>query len=180
LAGQFPYTFQLTRAGRRLLEASDDHPLLPRFVERLATRCPGLPDDAISLLSDAIECLDRGLLRPAVVLMGVAYEVAVEQVVVTQFNAGAQLTAPSETSAAKRIAEIRRVIIGPLPEKTGPQKERKGALVAAYDFADHLRRRRNDGAHTTPRHGLEDRAEIEEFLISAGRHIPTVWSLRIP
>ena len=61
----FPITLLLTQSGRRFLELSEDHPLLPGFVDRIAARCPGMPDDVLSLLVDARTCLDHALIRPA-------------------------------------------------------------------------------------------------------------------
>ena len=57
------------------------------------------------------------------------------------------------------------------------EREERFAVRAAYDFADQLRRRRNDAAHTAPKYDFEDREEAEEFLISAGRHLPNVWRM---
>jgi hypothetical protein len=48
-----------------------------------------------------------------------------------------------------------------------PDKEHQYAALAACDFADQLRRRRNDGAHTAPTYEFEDREEAEEFLVSS-------------
>jgi hypothetical protein len=56
-------------------------------------------------------------------------------------------------------------------------REHQFAADAACDFADQLRRRRNDGVHTTPTYGFEDREEAEEFLVSAGRHLPHLWRM---
>jgi hypothetical protein len=79
---RFPRKLHLTASGQRLLGRPDhDHPMLPGFVERLAKRCHALPDAVISALVDATACLDHGLTRPAIVLVGVAYEIAVEHVV---------------------------------------------------------------------------------------------------
>src|SRR5579872_3247084 len=72
-ASGLPHSLLLTRAGLRFVNATDDHPLRPRFVDRLVARCPGLPDEVTSLLTDARQCLDAGLMRPAIVLMGVGY-----------------------------------------------------------------------------------------------------------
>ena len=72
---------RLTARGARLLDGTDDDPLLPGFLDRIRLRCPDLPDGVVALLADARECLDRCLLRPAVILMGVAYELAIEEVV---------------------------------------------------------------------------------------------------
>jgi hypothetical protein len=178
LANQYPITLHLTRSGLRLLDGPKDHPLLPGFADRIAQRCPHLPDDVLSLLLDARSCLDHGLMRPAIQLMGVAYEVAIEHVV-DSLLAKAKLNAAVATQkAAMRIAAIKAVIDQVLPNTTIQEKEERFAVHAAYDFADQLRRRRNDAAHTSPRYDFDDREEAEEFLVSAGRHLPSVWRMR--
>jgi hypothetical protein len=177
LANQYPITLHLTRSGVRFLDGAKDHPLLPGFVDRIAMRCPKLPDDVQSLLVDARSCLDHGLMRPAIHLMGVAYEVAIEHVV-DSMVAKTQLSALVATQkAAMRIAAIETVIDQLMPNTTIQEREERFAVHAAYDFADQLRRRRNDAAHTTPKYDFEDREEAEEFLVSAGRHLPNVWRM---
>lgn len=58
-----------------------------------------------------------------------------------------------------------------------PDSDDRTAAGAAYDFADHLRQRRNDAAHTTPAFDFDHADETDEFLVSAGRHGPALWSL---
>jgi hypothetical protein len=177
LANQYPITLHLTRSGQRFLDGTKDHPLLPGFVDRIAQRCSNLPDDALSLLIDARSCLDHGLMRPAIQLMGVAYEVAVEHVVGSMVTK-TQLNAVVATQkAAMRIAAIKGIIDQVMPNTTIQEKEERFAVHAAYDFADQLRRRRNDAAHTAPKYDFEDREEAEEFLVSAGRHLPNLWRM---
>lgn len=175
-----PITYRLTRAGDRFLKAAKDHPLIPGFVERVQVRCLDLPDGVVSLLADAQRCIEHGLLRPAVVVMGVAFEVATEEVV-DALVARAVLPAPTnELKAAARIAKVRKLLVDEIlfPGQKAEDKEKRGAALQAYDFADALRRRRNDAAHTAPTYGFEDREEIEELLVSAGRHLPALWSVR--
>jgi hypothetical protein len=66
--------------GRLLLDSADDHPLASGFLNRLRARHPEVPDALMVLLEDAQACLDVSLYRPAVVLLGLAYETAVEGV----------------------------------------------------------------------------------------------------
>jgi hypothetical protein len=172
LPNAYPYWLHLTRAGVRFLDAIDDHPLRPGFLDRVAGRCPGLPEEVLSLLADASRCLDAGLMRPAIVLMGVAYEVAVERVAESLVKKGQLKQADLDDNAAKLLAKVRTQVKGTLLDK-----EHQFAADAACDFADQLRRRRNDGAHTTPTYGFEDREEAEEFLVSAGRHLPHLWRM---
>ncbi len=97
----FPYWLLLTQAGLRFIDATEDHPLRPGFMDRLIARCPGLPDEVTSLLTDARRCLDAGLMRPAIVLMGVAYEVAVERVAESLVKKGRLKQADLDDKAAK-------------------------------------------------------------------------------
>jgi hypothetical protein len=173
LVNQFPITLRLTGTGARLLALAEDHPLLPQFVQRIGGRCPGLPDDVLSLLSDAGACLDNGLMRPAVVLMGVAYEVAVEHLVDALVGRGVLQAGAQNGRAAARITSIRNELETLFPGRA--PVDARSAAAQALDFADQLRRRRNDASHTQPTYGFEDRAEVEELLVSAGRHLPNLW-----
>jgi hypothetical protein len=81
-------------------------------------------------------------------------------------------------------AEVRELCIEALrnwhkshPNETQVAMHGALGLALPYDFADQLRRRRNDAAHTTPKYDFEDREEAEEFLVSAGRHLPNVWRM---
>lgn len=171
----FPIHFMLTRAGARLLAGPADHPLLPGFAHRLASRCPGLPPDVLSLLADAQACLDQGLMRPSVVLMGVAYEVAIEHIVETLVQRGALPAAAQNDRAAARINRLRGELLVLLPGNIN--LDARNASAQALDFADALRSRRNDASHTQPTYGFEDREEVEELLVSGGRHLPNLWRL---
>jgi len=177
-ANAFPGALRITRSGLRFLALAEDHPLLPGFVERVAARCPGLPGDVVSLLSDARECLDHGLMRPAIVLMGVAYEVAVERAIDALVTRNILPPVVSEKNAAVRIREVKAAIDTVMPGSTPKERDDRFAAHAAHDFADALRRRRNDASHTAPTYGFEDREEVEELLISAGRHLPNLWKVR--
>ncbi len=117
-------------------------------------------------------------MRPAIVLMGVAYEVAVEAVVETLVARNVLDAAVAEKKAAARISAVKAKIDTVLPSSTVQERDDRFAAHAAYDFADALRRRRNDASHTAPTYGFDDRAETEEFLVSAGRHLPSLWSVR--
>ncbi|HEV3194142.1 MAG TPA: hypothetical protein VGY54_26740 [Polyangiaceae bacterium] len=171
-----PITLKLTRSGERFLRLADDHPLLPGFLERLATRCPAISEDALSLIADARACLDHGLMRPAVVLLGVAYEVTVEHVFEALVSKG--VLSDTGQKAAARITALRGKIDDLILGKSQSAIDDRGASHRALDFADALRRRRNDASHTAPTYGFEDREEVEELIVSAGRHLPNLWRLR--
>jgi hypothetical protein len=172
---RYPITLHLTRAGVRFLDDTKDHPLLPGFVDRIAQRCIALPEDVVSLLVDARSCLDHALMRPAIQLMGVAYEVAIEHIVDSLVKKGVVPQGAANHHAAKRIEAVEKVI-----DQVLPNKDDRYPVRDAYDFADRLRERRNDAAHTAPKYDFSDRDEAEEFLISAGRHLPNLWRMFQP
>jgi hypothetical protein len=174
---QYPIRLHLTRLGCRFLDADEDHPLVPGFVDRIVARCPKLPDDVQSLLIDARSCLDHELVRPAIQLIGVAYELALDHVVESMVARTVLPQSATELRAARRIGAIRAKIDMVMPASTIQEKETRGAVHASYDFADQLRQRRNDAAHTSPKYDFDNRSEGEEFLVSAGRHLPHLWRM---
>lgn len=172
---RYPYWYRLTFAGVRFIEATDDHPLLPGFIDRVRTRCIGIPDGVLALLVDAQACLDHMLLRPAVAVMGLAYETAVEAVEADLITRN--LLPQMDRAAARRIGDVRAQVAALFPGNAGPPRDLRESVLQALDFADGLRRRRNDASHTTPRYDFSDRAEIEEVIVSAGRHLPNLWRI---
>jgi hypothetical protein len=177
----YPGSMRLTRRGARLIDGDDDNPALPGYLDRVRDRCPGLPDGVIALLVDARACLDHSLLRAAVVLMGVAYEIAIGEVVNKLDPLGIfdvkklPERLPAEKIRAMLVA-IRTDKVPALTSLSGPAAEAaKRAAVAAYDFADTLRQRRNEASHLQPLHDFDHGGETEEFLVSAGRHLTGLW-----
>lgn len=172
----YPTSMRLTERGGRLLESSDENPLLPGFLDRVRARCPDLPEGAIALLVDARACLDRSLMRPAIVLMGVAYELVVERVIEILVETSV-LTEVAREQPKQRIKRIKDLLGTEKAKGLLPHPDARTAAECAYDFAEALRQRRNDAAHTKPAFDFEQSEEAEEFLISAGRHLPALWSL---
>ena len=62
----------------RLFPDLEIDPALLRDADFVIAVC--IPDDTVALLEDAYACFERRLLRPAVMLLGVAFERAVEEV----------------------------------------------------------------------------------------------------
>jgi hypothetical protein len=166
---------RLTRQGLGFLGQTEDHPLLPGFVGRVRDRCRGIPDETIALLLDANDCLASSLRRPAVVMLGVAYEAAVEAVVASLVNHQILQPPALDLGAARRIAAVRGVIDNVMPDATPQERDDRFATHRAYNFADDLRQRRNHASHTDPRYGFIDRQEVEELLVGAGRNLPPLW-----
>lgn len=168
---------RLTAKGVRLIDGSDDNPMLPGFLDRIRARCPGLPDGVIALLVDARACCDHSLMRPAVVLMGVAYELAIEQVVDALVTKSLVHPNTPDQKAGERVKRIKALLASPQANTILPGSDARVAARAAYEFADHLRQRRNEAAHTTPIFDFDHTEETEEFLVSAGHHLFALWSL---
>jgi hypothetical protein len=172
-----PRNLHLTRRGAALLDGDEDNPLLPKFLDRIRERCPDLPDGVRALLSDARACLDHSLLRPAVMLMGVAYELAIEEVIRVLMRNGHLEKGTLKQEAGDRVKRVRDFIRTDALKAVLPERDDRRRAEAAYDFADQLRLRRNDAAHTRPTHDFVHLGETEEYLVSAGRHLPGLWSL---
>lgn len=174
----FPSSMQLTSRGLRLLERGEDDPLLPGFLDRIKLRCPGLPDGVLALLVDARQLLDRRFMRPAVILMGVAYELAIEEVVSKLIVKGLVNDKTLDLEAKRRLDRVRDMIRDETKlEMVVTEHDDKRRVQEAYAFADQLRLERNGAAHTRPAFDYVHREETEEFLVSAGRHLPGIWLL---
>lgn len=166
-------TFFMTAKGLRLLDAQGDHPMLPGFIARLKSRHPETPESVLAPLEDAQACLNHALLRPAVVLLGVALEAAVESVLLVLATRGlGEEKAGRKAEAGERVGKLKRLL-----GKLDLRPEERRLREAAIDFADHLRLRRNDGAHTTPQWPFDQVGEVEELLVSAGRHLPHLLAI---
>jgi hypothetical protein len=167
----YPTAYRITSVGAQFLDLDEDHPLLPDFVERVVARCPDLPDEVAVHLSDAHSCVEHGLGRPAVVLAGLAYEAAEDAII---DHLGNRVSVKSGAGAAARIAAVRKAIPTLMPDL-----EERGRADAAWDFADRLRERRNNGSHPRSYPDFSDLSEVHELLLSAGRHLPGLWSVRV-
>jgi len=176
---RYPIEFRLTARGVRFLDDTQndaDNPMLPGFLDRIGLRCPGIPESVVALLVDARACFDHSLMRPAVVLMGVAYEVAIERVV-EELVSKHFLEAKDRETAKDRIKRINTLLNSDIAKKACPNSDARTLAEEAYRFAEQLRQRRNDAAHTKPAFDFTHTPETEEYFVSAGRFLPGIWSL---
>jgi|GEM_PF-3823941 len=174
---RYPFQFRLTARGREFLRTVDEHPFHPARVVRTSERCPGLPREVLELLEDAQACMDRMLLRAGVLIIGIAYETVIERVAQDLVLAKDIPPKTLDENAAKRVGALREHVRQRLMKK---KDNAWYQAEAALDFADRLRSRRNDAAHTRQAYGFQDRGEVEELLVSAFRHLPGLWGLAIP
>lgn len=162
---------RITPRGRALFTADGDHPLSPGFMRRLCDRCPGLPDEVADQFQDALDCLEHGLLRPAVKQIGLAYETAVEAVGVALANKSYFDRTKFEDAAAwLRIDMVKKAL-----QRMAMTKGDRGQIDRAIDFVEIIRDRRNDGGHTRPRWPFNDVSEVESLITQAGMQLPTLW-----
>ena len=172
----YPVRYRFTSAGVRFFDADNDHPYLPGFVERVVARCKDLPDEVAVHLVDAQTCIEHGLGRPAVVLTGLAYEVAEDAVI---DHLASRIVLKKGAKAAEKIEAVKKAIPALLGASTNPvETETLGAAKSAWDFADRLRERRNQGSHPGAYPDFSDLEEVHELMLSAGRHLPGLWSVR--
>jgi hypothetical protein len=173
----YPTAMRLTTRGVALLNAKDDDPLLPGYLDRIRKRCPDIPEAVLALLVDARSCLDYSLFRPSIVLMGVAYEVAIAKVVESLSTRNLVKPNTPTLDASERLKRIVTLLDDDAKAKNDMKltSEERGLARAAYHFADLLRGRRNDGAHAIPALDFEHRGETEEYFVSAARYLPGIW-----
>lgn len=175
---ELPIRMRLTRAGGRLLDATVDHPLVPGAIQRMRARCTNMPAEIESLFADAQACIDHGLLRPAVTTMGLAYEAAIESVADSLIGQTLLPADVADASPARRLTAVRTYYDGLQVPRTPQERDDHLAIGLALDYANTLRRRRNDAVHTAPTYGFDDRPETEQLLVSALWHVPNLWRLR--
>jgi hypothetical protein len=133
---QFPLQWMLTTLGVKRLEG--DHPLAPGAMERIWQAFKTDHEDSLARLEDAHTCFDRGLWRPAVVLLGLAYE---ELIQITCARLQVALPKNVRPSAKAWLDALRTTIEG---HKTG---DAKTAALNALNVANAIRDARNNAAH---------------------------------
>lgn len=169
-------TVVLTGEACDFIHSSDPHPLLPGSVARVQARCGDLPGHVVDLLSDASECVSYGLNRPAIALLGFAYEAAIGEVLESLVRMG-RYTGNLPSRAWERVKVVRESIPRVFTGNGREAKEASSAAELACDFADKIRNRRNQASHAPKAYGFADHDEIEEFLTSGFRCLPDLWAM---
>lgn len=170
-------TVVLTGAAWDFVNSGDPHPLLPGAVARVKERCPGLPDHVVDLLSDASECLSHGLNRPAIALLGFAYEAVIVEVLKTLDTKGIVQQSKLPWQAVDRLKLLRSKVGEVFTGNGREAKEARDAAELACDLADKIRDRRNRASHPSQAYGFQDHDEIEEYLTSGFRRLPDLWAM---
>ncbi len=93
----------LTARGESFVASGEGHPLHPGFVKRFRDRASGVTDEVLSRMEDAISCVEKSLLRAALVMVGLAAE---ETLIVTHaamVNQGKIAKAAGSLAKAKNL-----------------------------------------------------------------------------
>jgi len=126
----------LTPLGEALVSAAPDHPRLAGALKRFADRHPKMPPVITARLEDAVMCIEKGLARPAVVMIGLAMECALKEV------ADSMSLPDGHHSAMARLAEIDAAC-----KKRHKKGEKHNKLHLACGHTEMIRERRNAAAH---------------------------------
>ena len=142
----------LTPRGAQLLHANHPCALTPSFAGKIAP----FSEDVRARLEDAQECLRVRLLRPAVIMVGLAFETMIGE----QFAAVGK---GAKGTNAERIAVLQKIVTAGESKKIGGSKAARGSL----DRACYVNDRRNNAAHATP---ADFEYEEVHDLIAAAPH----------
>lgn len=134
-----------------------EHPLAPGAMKRLWDKFGTDHEDSLARLEDAHRCFDHGLYRPAVVLLGLAYEELLGVVAV-------RLKVKWKQNAKDRLDELRKKIEG---HRIGDPKT---AALNALNVANSIREARNDAAHKAS--STWTALEVDELLADGMRAYP--------
>lgn len=127
-----------------------EHPLRPGTVERLWAQFGDDHEDSLARLEDAITCLEAGLYRAAVVLLGLSYEELVK-LLHERLDPKAKAY-----NALDRQKQVRKRV------ENAPNSEPKERALAALNVADSIREERNDAAHKAASEW--EATEVDELL----------------
>jgi len=155
----------ITDRGLRVLNDTD-HPRRPGFAERFAKRHPTIAQEVIDRLDDAAACLERGVLRAAVVMVGLAFEETLRAACENIKVAGHVRATPQK---AVEVMKALRDYVERLPQKM----DKRHTLLMALVAAEGVRTERNGSGHPGAR--FDDEDSVEDLLVSASRQIPVVW-----
>lgn len=149
----------------------------PEFGARLAGACPGIKSEIVARAEDASACLRHGLLRPAVVMIGVMFEEALAQLY-EDCDVEAKQTLRKAENHRQRLEQFQALVDvakGEFPAEF--RQNTQGSYVALVNLvAERIRRERNSAAHYGPdgRH----RQEVEALVNESVWALVELWKYR--
>ncbi len=163
----------LTARGERLVAGGDAHPLHPGFIKRFRDRTPGVTDEVLSRMEDAVSCVEKSLLRAALVMVGLAAEetlIVTHAAMVNQNHIG---KAAGTLAKAKNLLSDIEKAVASWTNANDEQHRLKMAITAV----ESIRTERNKASH--PGVVVDDAAAVEEILVLASRQLPVFWEIPI-
>jgi hypothetical protein len=175
----YPHLIQsltLTERGERLATDGELHPLHPGFIRRFRSSTPTATDAVVAHIEDAVTCLEARVLRPALMMLGVANEETIRIAHAALAHQGRFAAASSMASARQLLDDIERAVRA---WATGAKslKDEQHRLILATGSIEAIRVERNAAAH--PGNAGPDGAHIESLLILALHHLPVFWELLV-
>ena len=168
--------FGVTERGDRVLDSLQSHPLSPSFIDHLKQQVK-ITDSVLANLEDASECLHRGLLRAAVVMIGLAVEETISVSIDALVHLNKMTPPPAwGWKASVQIAHL-KTVVDTWISTPSTQKEEKLKMTMALSAFDGIRTVRNEAAHPGP--VTLGRDSIESLLILASIQIPVMWQIPI-
>lgn len=165
------YKLTLTEKGERVLSNGGEHPLHPGFISRFRTKAPTASDAVVAHLEDAVSCLENGLLRPSLMMLGLANEETVRVSHAALRHQGKVQAAPTLAKTRDLLSSIELIVRG------WPGKEEQHRLSLALAAAEVVRVERNDAAH--PGKKVTDEPHIEHLLSLVAHHCATLWEVLV-
>jgi len=164
------YKLTLTEKGERVLSNASEHPLHPGFISRFRAKAPTASDAVVAHLEDAVSCLENGLLRPSLMMLGLANEETIRA-------CHAALAYEKKVPAAPALAKTRDLLsaIEPVVRGWAGKREEQHRLSLALTAAEEIRVERNDAAH--PGKKVTDEPHIEHLLSLVAHHCAIFWEV---
>lgn len=163
----------LTAKGELIVDRLDHHPRHPGFIRRFRESAPTATDEVVAHLEDAVACLEAGLLRPALMMLGVVNErtIAITHAALVHEQ---KLSPPGARPPARTLlGEIEKVVRA--WKQGGGKAEDQHRLTMAIAAAETIRVERNEAAHPSKR--VDDVGQVESMAMSAASMLPVLWEL---
>lgn len=165
----------LTEKGERVVSKADEHPLHPGFIKRFRASAPTATDPVIAHMEDAVSCLEAGVLRPALMMVGVANEVTVR----VTHDALAHQNKVTKAGAMAKMRDLLADIsaVAGTWAAGGGTRDEEHRLKMAVGGTEAVRDERNKAAH--PGQKVTDAPHVESMLMLAAHHLPVLWELMV-
>lgn len=163
----------LTEKGERLFSNASQHPLHPSFMKRFVQNAPTATHVIVAHLEDAIECLRAGLLRPTLMMVGVANEETIRTVHSALVHLGKCTPPHAQLPARVLLTQFSTAVLAWTPGNSGRKADELHRITLAVSTVECIRDERNNAAHPSQR--VSDSAHVEALLMLAGHHLPVLW-----